>query len=277
MCVSFESLGAVGSSSPWIVCFFRELVRIFRPSWWLHPRLKICMSLKKHTIRILLDPMACKLSKETHIYNGLIQRLLSSQKKHTIRVLVPDWLPGRSHSDMRVYIREAREYTLLTSIIVVQGSDLNYICTWSNMRRHWFVIWGGQLLRWRIIASHITGTSIGMWAEDQNHWHLRGSTSQMKMAEGLGRIQAAWRVSDDLQSLTLVCKVADHQRGLLAVWIEGRFAVWQVKSCARRRSGRGSAYIFFFIALHLHDWTKHWHTHTHTWLKLTHTHIHHWN
>ena len=129
MCVSFESLQAIGSSSMRIVCFFRDM-HIFRRGCSHQPGRKILTSSqKKHTIRGLLDPTAPKLSKETHIYNGLIQRLLSSRKKHTIRVLVPDWLPGRSHSDMRVYIREAREYTLLTSIIVVQGSDLNYICT----------------------------------------------------------------------------------------------------------------------------------------------------
>ena len=149
-----------------------------------------------HKVNYIITPNQFPSLGDTRSAYWLIQRLPSSWKKHTIRVLVSDWLAGGSHSDRRVYIREAREYTSHTSIIVVHtGSDLNYTYVHD-------LIWGG-------IDSSSEGVDfsddeslplilqVHQSASEQN-WEQDFWEAEVPSAsEGLGRIQAAWRVSDD--------------------------------------------------------------------------------
>ena len=76
----------------------------------------------KHTIRVLLDPTDRKLSKETHIYNWLIQRLPSSPKKHTIVATRPGaqcQCGHRSARQPRISGRAVRSRDLM--IIITQS------------------------------------------------------------------------------------------------------------------------------------------------------------
>ena len=68
------------------------------------------------------------------------------------------------------------------------------------------------------------------------------------VAMPLGRIQAAARLSDDLQhSQHFLGRSLDHQISLVAAWIEGRFAAHDDARLMRKLVLRFSVYFFFLM------------------------------